>query len=304
MVDRLNGISIFVQAAAAGSFTKAAERLGSTRSAVGKAIARLEERLATRLFQRTTRGQSLTDRGREFYERCLNIMAELEAAEASLEGERAAPAGLLRVTAPVLLGRQCVAPILIDLLRRHARLEIDLHFSDQFVDLVEERFDLAVRIGPLPDRAGLIARRLGTFDMVVCAAPSYLATCGEPASPEDLLQRECLSYSRRDGRLEPWRLRSPSGSVVEIAATGRIRLNDLDAIVDAAAAGHGLTCQPNWLLKRHLRERTLMPVLTNCRAIGNDVYAVRPQAPYLPARVRVAIDELAARMPRLLAGPS
>lgn len=300
MVDRLSGISIFVQAATAGSFAKAGDQLGLTRSAVGKAVARLEERLNTRLFHRTTRGQSLTDRGREFFERCLIIMADLEAAEAVLDGDGAAPSGVLRVAAPVLLGRQCVAPVLIDLTRRHKKLELDLRVSDQFIDLIEERIDLAVRIGPLPDRAGQIARKLGTFDMVVCAAPSYLSARGEPVIPEDLSRHDCLPFSRRGGRPEPWRLMSSDRSVVELVTAGRIRLDDLDAIVDAAVAGCGIACLPNWLVRNHVRDNALVPILTTYRAIGNDVYAVRPQAPHILAKIRIAIDELAAQMPRRL----
>lgn len=302
MVDWLSGIPIFVQAATAGSFAKAGDQLGLTRSAVGKAVARLEERLDTRLFHRTTRGQSLTDRGREFYERCLIIMADIEAAEAVLDGDGAAPSGVLRVTAPVLLGRQCVAPVLIDLAGRHERLELDLRFSDQFMDLVEERIDLAVRIGPLPDRAGQIARKIGAFDMTVCASSSYLSARGHPASPGDLSRYDCLPFSRRGGRPEPWRLMSADGSITELVTAGRIRLNDLDAIVDAAAAGRGIACLPSWLVRKHVRENTLTPILTTYRAIGNAVYAVRPQAPRVPTKIRIAIDALARRMPNLL-GP-
>jgi DNA-binding transcriptional LysR family regulator len=301
LVDRLSGISIFVQAATAGSFAKAGDQLGLTRSAVGKAVARLEERLNTRLFHRTTRGQSLTDRGRDFYERCLVIMSDLEAAEAILDGDGAAPSGTLRVTAPILFGRQCVAPILVDLTRRHERLELDLRFSDRFVDMVEERIDFAVRIGPLPDRAGQIARKLGTFDMVVCASPSYLSARGLPTSVQDLARHDCLPFSRPGGRAEPWRLMGPDGTLTELIRAGRIRLDDLDAVLEAAVAGYGIACLPSWLVANRVRASALSPVLTTYRAVGNDVYAVRPHAPHLLTKVRTAIDELAVRIPGQLA---
>ncbi|CAN7357496.1 LysR family transcriptional regulator [Mesorhizobium sp. LjNodule214] len=289
-----------MQAAGAGSFAKAAQQLGLTRSAVGKAVARLEERLKTRLFHRTTRGQSLTDSGQAFYERCLVIMADIESAEAALDQAGSSPSGVLRVSAPVLLGRHCVAPILIALSQRHARLEVDLRFSDQFVDLVEDRIDVAVRIGPLPDRAGQIARKLGGFDMIACAAPSYLAKRGCPVTPEDLSRHDCLPFYRRGGRPEPWRFMAPDGSTTELATEWRIRFDDLDSIVDAAVDGIGITCQPSWLVKGRIGEGSLRPILTEYRAIGNDVFAVRQQAQHIFTKVRAAVDALADQMPRLL----
>ncbi|PTQ12714.1 LysR family transcriptional regulator [Sphingomonas oleivorans] len=303
MVDRLSGISIFVQAAEAGSFARAADRIGLSRSAVGKAIARLEERLGTRLFHRTTRGQSLTDDGQAFHERCLRVLAELEAAEAVLDDGGRSPSGMLRVSAPVLLGRRCVAPILLDLVRRHPQLELDLGFSDQLVDLVEERVDLAVRVGPLPDRAGLMARMLGTFRMVVCAAPAYLAERGAPLTPADLADHDCLPYAYRGGRVEPWRLTGPDGRLEEIQPRSRIRLNDLDAIAEAAMAGAGLACLPCWLVADRVRAGDLAILFGKYRATGSEVHAVWPQARHLPSRVRATIDELSTHMPALMVEP-
>jgi DNA-binding transcriptional LysR family regulator len=303
LVDRLSGISVFVQAAGAGSFAKAADQLGLTRSAVGKAISRLEERLNTRLFHRTTRGQSLTDRGHEFYERCLIIIADLKAAEAILDSDEKTPSGTLRVSAPVLLGRQCVAQILVALAQHHPGLDLDLRFSGHLIDLVDERVDLAVRIGPLPDRAGLISRTLGTFDMVVCAAPEYLSARGRPENPDELSQHDCLPFSRRGGRIEPWRFKTSEGGTTELIMAARLRLDDLDAIADAAAAGAGIACLPCWLVSNHVKDARLAPILTAYRAVGNDVFAVRPQTPQVLSKVRAAIEELADLMPDRLRGP-
>jgi len=300
LADRLSGITIFVQAAGAGSFAKAAHQLGLTRSAVGKAVARLEERLKTRLFHRTTRGQSLTDSGQAFYERCLVIMADIETAEAALDQAGLSPSGILRVSAPTLLGRQCVAPILIALSQSHPRLELDVRFSDRFVDLIEDRIDVAVRIGPLPDRAGQIARKIGGFDMIACAAPSYLSKRGCPVTLGDLPNHDCLPFYRPDGRPEPWRFTAPDGFETEVATAGRIRFDDLDAIVDAAVDGIGITCQPSWLVNTRIREGSLRPILTEYRAIGNEVFAIRQQARHVVAKVRAAIDMLADQMPHLL----
>lgn len=301
MVDRLSGISVFVKAADTGSFARASEQLGLTRSAVGKTIARLEERLGARLFNRTTRAQSLTEEGQTFYERCRRIVTELDEVEAMLDGGDRSPTGVLRVSAPVLLGRLCVAPVLIGLARRHSLMELDLRFADQFVDLVEERIDLAVRIGPLPDRAGLTAAKLGEFDMVVCAAPTYIAARGRPVGPGDLSGHDCLPYARRGGRAEPWRFAATAGTVTELAVGGRIRLDDLEAVAEAAIDGAGLACLPAWLVDDRLRSGRLVRVLDDYRALGNPVYAVWPQAAFTPAKVRVAIDELKHCMPTRLA---
>jgi DNA-binding transcriptional LysR family regulator len=297
LVNRLSGISVFVQAATAGNFAKAGDQLGLTRSAVGKSIARLEERLNIRLFQRTPRGQSLTDKGQEFYERCLNVLAELESAEAALDSVDSEPSGILRVSAPVLLGRLCVAPILVAFAQRYPKLELDLRFSDHFVDLVEERIDLAVRIGPLPDRAALVIRTIGSFDMVVCAAPGYLVTRGVPTDLDALAGHDHLPYARRGGRPEPWRFNTPEGTVREIAVSGRIRLDDLAAIVDAAVAGAGIACLPTWLVAEPIAAGRLRPILSGYLPLGNDVYALRVRTPHVATKVRTAIDELASRMP-------
>ena len=186
MSERLQGIDAFVQAVEAGSFAQAAERMRLTRSAVGKSIARLERRLGVRLFHRTTRRQSLTEDGQAYYERCKRALAELEDAEAALDNGRREPSGRLRVSVPVLFGRHCVAPVLTRLARQYPRLEVEIAFSDRVVDLLEEGFDLAVRVGDLRDSSTLAARRLGTQHLAICAAPSYLDAHGWPRTIEEL----------------------------------------------------------------------------------------------------------------------
>lgn len=174
MTDTLKDIPVFVAAVEAGSFAQAAVRLHLSRSAVGKSIARLEERLGVRLFQRTTRSQRLTDNGALFYERCLRALEEIRSAESLLETGKHQINGRLRVAMPVLFGRQCVAPLLIELAQEHPGLELEMSFSDRVVDLVEEGFDMAVRNGTLQDSSVLVARKLGEHRMVLCASPDYL----------------------------------------------------------------------------------------------------------------------------------
>ena len=198
--DRLNGIEAFVQAAEAGSFALAAERLRLTRSAVGKSIARLEARLGVRLFHRTTRQQSLTDDGQAYYDRCVRALAELQAAEAELDSGRREPQGRLRVTAPLVFGRHCVAPVLRELAGRYPQLEVDISFSDRVVDLIDEGYDLGIRVGDLPDSSSLAARRLGLQTMGIGASPAYIAAHGRPVTAQEMQAHAGIIYARRPGQ--------------------------------------------------------------------------------------------------------
>lgn len=296
MSERWNGIGAFVQAVESGSFTLAAERLNLSRSAVGKTIAKLEQRLGARLFHRTTRQQSLTEAGQAFYEHCVRALAELEAAEADLSAGHREPTGLLRVSAPVLFGRRCVAPVLLDLMKCHPRLRVEMSFADRSVDLLEEGFDLAVRIGNLPDSATLAARRLGTQNMAICAAPSYLAEHGRPATVDDLPGHAAIVYGLGAAR-KSWRVRDGAGRICEPSLDARLRLDDLQAIADAAVAGAGLAWLPCWLLAPYVRDGRLELVMGSDAVLGSEIHAVWPQSHHLPAKIRVAIDALVRQVP-------
>lgn len=301
MSDRLNGIAAFIEAVEAGSFAEAARRMNLSRSAIGKSIARLEERLDVRLFNRTTRQQSLTDEGEAYFERCQRALAELTEAEIALDSRRAEPTGMLRVSAPVQLGRHCVAPILVDLTVRHPRLQLDLSLADRFVDLTEERIDLAIRISPLPESIGLTARKIGSFGMVFCAAPAYIAQHGRPEMPSDLTRHHCLAYGR-SGRARGWRFLKDDGREEVIDTSGRIRIEDIESLADAAVAGAGITAMPCWLVRDRLASGALVPVLQGHRTIDYDVYAFWPQSRHMPSKVRAAVDALAAGMQEKLRG--
>jgi DNA-binding transcriptional LysR family regulator len=267
---------------------------------VGKSIARLEARLETRLFHRTTRRQSLTDDGQVFYERCVRALAELESAEAALDSGRRAPTGRLRVSAPVLFGRHCAAPLLWGLTRQHRELEVELSFSDRVVDLVEDGYDLAIRVAPLSDHAGLTARRLGVQEMVVCAAPAYLRKHGRPAALADLARHEAVAYGR-SGAVKPWCFPDAEGGERQVRVRSRLCFDDLETIADAAAQGAGLAWLPYWLVAERVRGAQLVLVLEEERRYGSEIYAVWPQNKHLPSKVRAAIDVLAARIPERLA---
>lgn len=299
MSDRLSGISAFVEAVDAGSFALAAERMRLTRSAVGKSIARLEQRLGVRLFQRTTRSQSLTEDGQAYYERCVRALAELDAGVSALDSGKSEPVGNLRVSVPVLFGRHCAAPVLLALARQHPRLKIEISFNDHVVDLVDEAYDLAIRVGNLPDSSTLAARRLTTQRMVICAAPSYLAQHGTPTNADELSRHVGIVYGR-SGRVVPWRVRSNAGHLLQPQIDGRLVFDDLQAITDAAVAGAGLAWLPCWLVARYMQSGELELVMDCDRMWATDIHAVWPQSNYLPIKTRMAIDALVAEIPRLV----
>lgn len=301
--ERLDGVTVFVEVVRLGGFARAAAHLGLTRSAVGKAVARLEARLATRLFHRTTRVQSLTDDGQIYHEHCLRALAELQAAEDQMESGRHEVAGRLRVSMPVLFGRLCVAPILLNLAQQHPTLELHLSFSDRPVDVLAEGFDLAIRSGVLgADSEGLRARKLGAQRKLVCASPAYLAAHGRPLSTADLAAHSTLLYRRAD-RIDYWQLPDAAGRVVEMPLASRLHLDDLQAIADAAAAGLGLAWLPEWLARDRLSSGALVAVLEDLAGATMDIHALWPAAPHMPLRLRLAVDALMAQLPARVAAP-
>ncbi|MEC6623642.1 LysR family transcriptional regulator [Enterobacter hormaechei] len=299
MTDTLKNIPVFVASVEAGSFAQAAVRLHLSRSAVGKSIARLEERLGVRLFHRTTRSQRLTDNGALFYERCLRALEEIRGAESQLETGKHQVSGRLRVAMPVLFGRQCIAPLLIELAQEHPGLELEMSFSDRIVDLVEEGFDMAVRNGTLADSAVLVARRLGVHRMVLCAAPDYLIKNGQPQSVDDLRQYTAINYTRA-GRVLPWQLMDYDGTSRTFIPRSSLNMDDLQAICDAALAGHGIAWLPCWMVIKEIHQGNLVPLFKQAPDVRFDVHAVWQQTPHLPLRVRIAIDMLVKRLPAVM----
>ncbi|WP_321936986.1 LysR family transcriptional regulator [Paraburkholderia sp. J8-2] len=299
MDDRLSGVAEFVDVVDAGSFSAAGERLGVTRSAVAKIVARLEQRLGVRLLHRTTRSLSLTDEGHAYYEQCRRVLSELSAVEAAFDHGRREPSGRLRISAPVLFGRQCVAPVVRRLVEDYPRLNVELSFSDRVADLVEDGFDLAVRIGTLPDNGTLVARRLGVQRMGICASPAYLARHGKPADVAALATHTGIAYGRA-GQSPPWRVRGPRGEVEECRLASRLYFDDLLAIADAAAAGAGVAWLPCWLMAPYLSDGRLELVMDSKSVLGGEVHVVRQKARHVPSKVRVAVDALVADISRML----
>ena len=305
MSQRLQGIEEFVAAVEAGSFALAAQRLHVTRSAVAKSIARLEARLGTRLFLRTTRSQSLTEEGHGYYERCRRALAELDAAEAMADAARCTATGLVRLSMPAMLGRLKVGPLLLALARRHPGLSLELSFNDRRVDLVEEGLDLAIRSGELPDTADLVARPVGVQWMALCAAPAYLAARGRPANVAELgasASHEAVFYAR-DGQISPWRFHDAEGRLVEVTLPSRLRCDSAEVLLEAAIGGMGLARLPAWLAAEALAAGTLVRVFEEPRPFGFELNVIRSSSRYLPYKTRVVIDWLAEHLPPLLAPP-
>lgn len=305
MTDRLSGIHELVTVVEAGSFAAAARRLNLSRSAVGKAISRLEMRLGARLFHRTTRALSLTTEGQAYCEYCQRALGELETGEAALESGRVEPRGSVRVTVPVIFGRHCVAPVFYELARRHPALNLEVNFTDRQVDLVEEGYDLAIRNADLPDAAGLKSRVLARQRMTVCAAPDYLRAHGRPRTIEDLAEHRDIQYANALLKRN-WLFLDADGRQFEVLMHGNMKLDDVEAIRDAALAGMGLAWLPCWLVQAHIASGALVEVLKDVPAIEFNARAIWPQTPFLPSRVRVLIDELARRLPSMTAsaGPT
>ena len=298
MNEMLNGIPEFVEAVEAGGFSAAAARMNLSRSAIGKTIARLERRLNVRLFHRTTRMQSLTDEGQAFYERCRRALDEIQSGEAMLESGKREVTGRLRISMPVLFGRRCAVPLLLELARIHPKLELDLSFSDRVVDLFDEGFDLAIRNGVLRDEAGLAARKIAVHRMTLCASPDYLAARGTPQTIADLDNHDLVVYAR-SGQTKKWTFLQDDGTAVDYYPETRLRLDDLEVLADAAAASMGIAWLPCWLVRDYVHAGKLMPVL-NVSSRPVNVYAVWPQVPQLSLKTRAIIDQLAARLPDVM----
>lgn len=299
MDDRLSGVAEFVNVVESGSFAAAAARLGVTRSAVAKVIARLEQRLSTRLLQRTTRSLNLTGEGTLYYEQCKRILTELSETEAALHASQREPTGRLRVTVPVLFGRQCIAPVMRRLIERHPLLEVEMAFNDRMVDLVEHRFDIAVRIGALPNHATLVARRLGFNRMALCASPTYIEKHGHPTTVSDLDSHACIAYARGEDDT-PWRLLGPDGQPQVYRPASRLRLDDLLSIADAAVAGAGLAWLPCWLISPYLHAGQLTTVMGHNGVLDTEINVLRLKTNHMPLKIRVAIDALVDEVPHLL----
>ncbi|MBK1696262.1 LysR family transcriptional regulator [Rhodovibrio salinarum] len=291
--EHLSAMAVFARVVEEGSFSHAARGLGLSKSAVSKQVGRLEDRLGVRLLNRTTRQLSLTEAGTAFYEHCRQLVADAEAAESAVTHLAAAPRGTLRVNAPMSFGQLHVAPALPEFLAAYPELSVEMQLSDRTVDLIEEGFDLAIRIGQLRD-SSLIARRLAPLRQVLCAAPSYLAAQGRPEHPHDLKDHECLIYSYLSWGRE-WRFQGVDGEL-RVPIRGRLEINNGDALLAAARQGFGIVMLPSFLGADDLKAGRLEPLLQDwCEPAAGGIHAVFPASRNLSPKVRVFVDYLARR---------
>lgn len=293
-MDTLTDIAVFVQVVDSGSFTAAAERLELSKAVVSKYVTRLENRLGARLLNRTTRRLSLTEVGRAFYERSQAGLRELEEAEAEVSRLQGAPRGTLRINAPMSFGILHIAPAIPEFLQQYPDLNVDMNLDDRQLDLVEEGFDLAIRIAQLPDST-LVARRLGPCRHVVCGAPGYFRRHGIPRTPRDLRDHNAITFKYQDSARE-WHFLAPDSTPVRVPVRGSIQMNNSLGLREALLQEVGITLTPTFVVGADIQTGRLEAVLKDYKTLELSIYAVFPQQRHLSPKVRAFVEFMAGRM--------
>ena len=288
-----DGIREFVSAAQSLSFTAAALELGVTSSAVGKSVTRLEARLGVKLLHRTTRRLVLTAEGEAFLASCLRVMDELAETQGFLTTGQQAPVGRLRIDLPAAFGRRHILPTLIDMAVRYQQLDLSVSFSERLVDIVNEGVDLVVRIGVLKDDAEIVARKLGSQSLLICATPAYLQAHGTPQAPDDLLHHDCI-VGWRNGTRKTWMLKDEKGHTHEHEVRVKHEVGDGEMLLNLTLAGGGLAQLPTWLVQTPVEQGLLVPVLEACAGAEMPIHVIWPRTRYLQPKVRMVVDELLA----------
>ncbi|HEY0491816.1 MAG TPA: LysR family transcriptional regulator [Telluria sp.] len=289
-MDKFQEMQAFVAVVDAGSFVRAAEALGASKAAVSRHIGELEDRLGVRLLNRTTRSLSMTDDGQAFYYHCTELLSLLEEAEGDLSTRSVEASGLLRVSAPVTFGILHLAPLWGDFLARYPKVRLDVSLSDRAVDLVEDGFDLAIRISSVMQPT-LIARKLASTRLVLCASPAYLAQRGTPQHPRELAGHDVIAYTYGAFRDE-WTLDGPEGPVT-VKVSPRLYANNGDTCRAAALRGQGVILQPDFLIGGDLASGELVEILPEYSTGELGVYAIYASRRHLPLKLRYLIDFLA-----------
>ena len=290
----LEGLAVFAKVAELRSFALAAKDLELSKATISKAIARLEKRLGARLFNRTSRRLALTDAGQLLLDRAARILAEGEAAESEVHAQSASPRGLVRLAVPMSFGLREVAPLLPEFLAEYPGVSVDLHLSDELVDLIGAGFDAALRIAALPD-SSLRARRLRGVNRYLVAAPAYLKRQGRPSHPRDLLHHACLCYAYLPTP-DVWRFVNKAGEVVQVRPAGPLRANNADALAPALFAGLGLAVQPDFVVGEAIEDGRLEVVMPDWSPPPIALHLVMPPGGPRPARVEVLAAFLSERL--------
>lgn len=290
-MERLDCDRMFVAVLDLGSFAAAAARLGTSGGQASKLVSRLEADLGVQLIKRTTRALSPTELGQAYYARIKPLLEEFDALDASVRHASGAPSGRLRLTAPLSFGTTQLAPVLLDFARAFPGIQLDVNFSDRVVNLVDEGFDAAIRIGA-PTDSSLMARRLCPVRIVLAAAPAYLEARGEPATPADLAGHDCVIDTNFHDPAN-WRLRQ-GGQAVIIPVQGRLHFSNAEACMAAAVAGFGITRVPSFIAGEAFRAGTLRPVLPGAEDTPIALYALYPPGRHLAGKLRALVDFLAS----------
>lgn len=289
-MDKFQEMASFVAVVEAGSFVGAADATGLSKAAVSRHVAELEQRLGARLLHRTTRRLSLTDDGQLFFARAKEMLAAIDEAESEISSRSGEPSGLLRINAPLTFGVMHLAPLWGRFAQLYPKVSLDIELSDRVVDLVEEGYDLAVRITNLPS-SQLVSRQLASTRMVACASPPYLALHGTPQHPRDLTQHEVISYSYWAARNE-WTFTAPDDSPIVVRTRARIHANNGDTCRAAALDHQGIILQPDFLIADDLRRGDLVELFPGYRAMTLGIHAVYPSRKHLPIKTRRLVDFL------------
>jgi len=299
-MDRLSAMRTFRTVVETGGFSAAARRLGLSKAAVSKQVAELEAHFGTALLQRTTRRLNATDAGRRYFENCVRLLDEISEVEAEVRNSQAEPSGRLRVSAPINFGNEVLGPVISAIAQRYPRLEIQIELSDRFVDLIEEGFDVALRIRTnLPD-SSLIVRRVSAITRSVCAAPSYLKRMGTPKTPEDLKNHACLIYTLSTSPFD-WKF-SAGNKTVAVRVNGSIQSNNGQFLMSFLHAGMGIALLPDFTVGEDIRSGKLKRILENYPVEPHDLYLVYPanrhQSPKLRAFMDMAAQHLSGQCDR------
>ena len=288
-MDKFLEMKTFAAVVDGGSFVHAADTLNLSKPAVSRHVAELEQRLGVRLLQRTTRKLSLTEEGRLFYGRCKSVLADVEVAEEEITAKSVAVKGLIKVNVPISFGLWELAPLWPDFMSKFPEVELDITFADRMVDLVEEGYDMAVRIARLPN-SSLVSRKLASTRLVLCASPAYLKKHGKPKHPSELANHAVLSYSLL-ATGDQWNFNGPDGAV-SVTVKPIMRTNNGDTCIAAARKHKGVVLQPSFMVNSDLQSGALVELMPTYRSIEFGIYAVYPTRQYVSPKVRALIDFL------------
>ncbi|HUF21878.1 MAG TPA: LysR family transcriptional regulator [Burkholderiales bacterium] len=295
-MDRLTAMELFVRVVETGSFSAVARQMDMTQPTVSKQLAALEQRLKTRLLNRSTRQLSLTEAGTSYYEACKRILDSVNEAEGNVGRLQGQFAGQLRINTSIALGQMYVATLVLKFQEQHPDIEIDLSLADRFVDVVEEGIDLAIRVGKLTD-SSLVARRIGKARRLAIATHAYLKRHGMPKVPQDLAEHNCILYAYLSTGNE-WMFRGPEGEI-RVRVSGNFRANNGDAIRQAVLADHGIAVVPEWIVGGEVAAGRIKVILPDFEPTPMDISAVYPSARHVSAKLRALIDFLQTEFPKI-----